>query len=124
MGVNVRKAMAVLHEAGISERAPIIPEAALRFRGIGPQTLPYLEEAGLVRLDDFADLPPRMGNLLRRAGYKTRQEVGDAIRDGRFYLDGRTCYFRSADGNREYLRNCGPRIFGQIKAWAGFDARG
>lgn len=123
MSVNVSKALKVLREAGVSESKPIIPDAALRFRGIGPKTLPLLEETGLVRLDDFADLPTRMGNLLRRAGYNRRDEVVEAIGNGDFFLDRKVCYYRRSPGGKcEYLRNCGPGIFGQVKAWAGFDA--
>lgn len=117
------KIVAVLREAGVSEAAPITPEQALRFRGVGPKTLPLLEELGLVRLDDFADLPTRIGNIAKRAGYQSRAEVVAALAAGRFILDRKTVYFRhGADQSFRRLRNCGAHTFHQIRAWAGFHA--
>ncbi|MGH7959879.1 MAG: hypothetical protein ACREH8_23085 [Opitutaceae bacterium] len=52
MVTRIHTAADILREAGVSEKKPITPARALRFRGIGPKTLPYLEELGLVRLDD------------------------------------------------------------------------
>lgn len=123
MFAQVRRAIELLRSEGVSEENPITPDTALRFRGIGPKTLPYLEELGLVRLDDFADLPTRMGNLLRIAGFKSREEVVAAIVSGSFVLKRKTCYCRSHPGEPlRSLRNCGPHIFHQIRAWAGFHA--
>jgi hypothetical protein len=114
----------ILREEGVSERNPLTPDQAMRYRGVGPKTLPYLEELGLVRLDDFADLPPRIGNLLKNvAGFRSRDEVGTAITTGSFILDGDTCYYRHGPNEPfRHLRNCGAFTFHQIRAWAGFDA--
>jgi len=123
MSVPVHRAIEILRSAGVSVKNPITPDDALWFRGIGPKTLPRLEDLGLVRLDDFADLPPRMGNLLKGAGFKSREEVIAAIASGSFILDRETCYSRSHPGDPlRYLRNCGPHTFHQIRAWAGFHA--
>lgn len=117
------KIIAVLREAGVSEENPITPEHALRFRGVGPKTLPLLEDLGLVRLDDFADLPTRIGNVVKLAGYKSRAEVVAAIEAGFFILDRERVYFRHrADEPFRGLRNCGAQTFHQIRAWAGFHA--
>jgi len=123
MLARIRTFVDILREAGVSEDRPITPAEALRYRGIGPKTLPYLEDLGLVRLDDFADLPTRMGNLLKIAGFKSRDEVVAAIASGSFVLDRDTCYYRHhPDEDFHHLRNCGPHTFHQIRAWAGFDA--
>ena len=96
---------------------------ALRYRGVGPTTMPYLEDLGLVRLDDFADLPTKIGNLVRRLGFKSRDDVITAILAGSFILDRKTVYYRlSPDVRFQHIRNCGPQTFHQIRAWAGFDA--
>ena len=113
----------ILREEGVTEENPIIPDKALRFRGVGPKTLPYLEDLGLVRLDDFADLPPRIGNLVRRLGFKSRDEVVAAILSDSFILDWKTVYYRPIpDQEFRYIRGCGAHTFHQIRAWAGFDA--
>ena len=117
------KIISELREAGVSKESPITPEHALRFRGVGPKTLPLLEDLGLVRLDDFADLPTRIGNVVKLAGFKSRAEVVAAIEAGFFILDRERVYFRyRADEPFRRLRNCGAQTFHQIRAWAGFHA--
>lgn len=113
----------IMRENGVSENNPILPDDALRYRGIGPTILPYFEELGLVRLDDFADLPTKIGNLLRRLGYKSRDEVVRGILTDSFILDRSTVYYRLSPGEKfHHIRNCGPHTFHQIRAWAGFIA--
>lgn len=113
----------ILRGEGVSEKNPVLPDDALRYRGVGPKTLPYLEELGLVRLDDFADLPTKIGNLLRRLGFKSRDEVVTAILTDSFILDRTDVYYRlSADERFSHIRGCGAHTFHQIRAWAGFDA--
>lgn len=120
---SVAKAVEVLREAGVTEDHPITPDHALRFRGIGPKTLPLLEDLGLVRLDDFADLPTKIGNLVKLAGYKSRDEVNAAIEANCFILDRETVWFRHReDESYRNLRNCGAQTFHQIRAWAGYHA--
>lgn len=112
----------VMRENGVSEKNPILPDDALRYRGVGPKILPYLEELGLVRLDDFADLPTKIGNLLRRLGFKSRDEVVTAILTDSFILDRTDVYYRlSADERFSHIRGCGAHTFHQIRAWAGFN---
>lgn len=113
----------ILRENGVSEKNPVTPDKALRYRGVGPKTLPYLEDLGLVQLDDFADLPTKMGNLLKYLGFKSRDEVVTAIVTGSFILDRGTVYYRlTPDERMQHIRNCGAHTFHQIRAWAGFDA--
>lgn len=120
---RVQAAVALLRSEGVSEDNPITPENALRYRGIGPWTLPFLEESGLVRFDDFADLPARIANLVKRAGFRNRAELIAGIERGWFFWNGDHCCYRTgADTGFRYLRNCGPVMFNQIRAWAGFDA--
>ncbi len=119
----IAKAVEVLREAGVSEENPITPEQALRFRGIGPKILPLLEDLGLVRLDDFADLPTKIANVVKLAGYKSRAEVIAAIEADCFILDRETVWFRHRpDESFHHLRNCGAQTFHQIRAWAGYHA--
>lgn len=123
MESRVRNFVELLRSEGVSAEHPITPEAALKYRGLGPKTLPYLEELGLVRLDELADLPKRIGNLVERAGYKSRAEVAAAIEHGCFVLRGRYAFYHSSvDGEFHHLRNCGPFMYHQIRAWAGLDA--
>ena len=123
MPARIHTRVGILREVGVSERSPVTPDKAFRFRGVGPKTLPYLEDLGLVRLDDFADLPTQMGNLLKNAGFGSRDEVIAAIVNDSFILDRDTCYYRlNPDEPLGYLRNCGPHTFHQIRAWAGFHA--
>jgi hypothetical protein len=115
--------VSIMRENGVSEKTPILPDDALRYRGVGPTTMPYLEDLGLVRLDDFADLPAKIGNLVRRLGFKSRDDVVAAIHAGSFILDRKTVYYRlSPDERFQHIRNCGAQTFHQIRAWAGFDA--
>jgi hypothetical protein len=112
-----------MRENGVSEKNPILPDDALRYRGVGPDTIPYLEELGLVRLDDFSDLPTKTGNLLRRLGFKSRDHVIATILSDSFILDRGTVYYRLSPTQRfNHIRNCGPHTYHQIRAWAGFDA--
>ena len=115
----------ILRDNGVSEQRPIRPDDALNYRGVGPETLPYLEELGLICLDDFDDLPTKIGNLLRRLGFKSRGEVVAAVRANSLVLDRSTVYFRpSPDHEFHHVRNCAAHTFHQIRAWAGFDAPG
>lgn len=77
--------------------------------------------ASSVSTIEIADLPPRMGNLLKNSvGFKSRDEVIAAITSGSFILDRETCYFRhNPDEPFTHLRNCGAFTFHQIRAWAG-----
>lgn len=112
-----------MRENGVSEKNPILPDEALRYRGVGPDAIPYLEELGLVRLDDFSDLPTKTGNLLRRLGFKSREHVIATILSDSFILDRGTVYYRlSPDQRFSHIRNCGPQTYHQLRAWAGFDA--
>lgn len=114
----------ILSDEGVSAENPIRPADALRYRGVGPDTLPYLEELGLIRLDDFDDLPTKIGNLLRRLGFKSRRDLVAAIAAGSFILDRGTVLYRQSPADRfHYVRNCGAQTFHQIRAWAGYSAR-
>src|SRR4051812_47992621 len=105
---SVAKAVEVLREAGVSQAHPITPNDAMRFRGIGPKTLPILEDLGLVRLNDFADLPTKIGNVVKLAGYTSRAEVIAALEANCFILDRGTVWFRRRpDESWHRLRNCG-----------------
>lgn len=113
----------ILSDEGVSDKNPIRPADARRYRGVGPDTLPYLEELGLIRLDDFDDLPTKIGNLLRRLGFKSRRDLVTAIAAGSFVLDRDTVLFRPSSEHRfHYVRNCGAQTFHQIRAWGGFNA--